>query len=111
MPKIFIEELMQLKKRSSSKTDLVFHDNGRPLIRKTIGRAYGRAIRKTSATQANCMTGDLHAVSKSLGHSNLEETQKYVEIVDDGKHKVAEALDSVARSVLKMPAQPKRVAV
>jgi integrase len=125
MPKILIEELTQLKKRRTSETDLVFHDNGRPLIRKTIGRAYGRAllisdidyvsgthlIRKTSATQANRMTGDFHAVSKSLGHSNLEETQKYVEIVDEGKHKVAEALDSVARSVLKMPAQVKRVAV
>lgn len=114
MPDILVEELVKLKAERDPEIDLIFHKDGRPLIRKTIGKAYGRALkvcgidyvsgthlmRKTSATQANRVTGDFYAVSKNLGHSSLEETQKYVELVDEGKHKVANALDQVARLVL-----------
>lgn len=49
------------------------------------------------------MTGDFYAVSKNLGHSSLEETQRYVEEVDEGKWKVARALDEVARAALMAP--------
>lgn len=116
IPEILIEEFKRMKMERSLGVDLIFHDGGRPLIRKTIGKAYNRAlevcgidyvsgthlIRKTSATQANRITGDFYAVSKNLGHSNLEETQRYVEEVDEDKHKVARALDQVARVVLNL---------
>ena len=114
IPEILKEELAKLKALKNPKVDLVFHADGRPLIRKSIGQAYNRAIelceikyvsgthlmRKTSATQANRITKDFWAVSKNLGHSNIEETQKYVEELDEDKVKVAKALDQVARSVL-----------
>jgi len=114
IPEILNEELLKLKSQRDPKVPLVFHASGRPLIRKSIGSAYNRAIklceikyvsgthlmRKTSATQANRVTNDFYAVSKNLGHASLEETQKYVEELDSGKIKVANALDQVAREVL-----------
>jgi len=119
MPEILKQALHSLYLRRDKSTDLVFHDRGEPLIRKTIGKAYKRAldlcnidyvsgthlIRKTSATQANRVTGDFYAVSKNLGHSSLDETQRYVEEVDEGKHKVAQALDQVTRTVLALAEQ------
>ncbi|MGZ3748701.1 MAG: tyrosine-type recombinase/integrase [Bacteriovorax sp.] len=121
IPEILVQELRLLKETRSQDTSLVFHAEGRPMIRKSIGCAYNRAlklcgvnyvsgthlIRKTSATQANRITGDFHAVSLNLGHSSLDETQKYVEEVDEGKWKVARALDGVARAVLALPEKVK----
>ena len=65
-------------------------------------------MRKTSATQANTVTGDFHAVSLNLGHSSVEETKRYVEEVSDGKRKVARALNDVAVLVLKDRHDPLR---
>ncbi len=114
VPEVLLKEFASLKAQSRPEHQLIFHQAGEPLIRKTVGNAYNRALkacgidyvsgthlmRKTSATQANRVTGDFHAVSKSLGHASLEETQKYVEEVDDGKRKVAKALDQVACAFL-----------
>ena len=114
IPDFLVQEFGRLKALGSSSTSLVFHDRGQPLIRKTIGKAYNRAlaeceidyvsgthlIRKTSATQANRITGDFFAVSRNLGHSTVEETGKYVEELDEGKLKVARALDEVAKTAL-----------
>ncbi len=114
IPEILIPELERMKASRNPKISLIFHKNGRPLIRKSIGQAYNRAlkasnityvsgthlVRKTSATQANAETGDFHAVSQNLGHSNVEETQRYVEGLSEGKRKVARALNKVALKVL-----------
>jgi len=117
IPEILNEELVKLKLNRDPQVQLVFHNQGRPLIRKSIGQAYNRAIklcgiqyvsgthlmRKTSATQANRITKDFWAVSKGLGHSSLDETQRYVEALDEDKIKVAKALDEVARAALRPP--------
>jgi integrase len=113
IPQILATELLKLKKQVGE-GKLVFHQNGEPFIRMSVGVAYNRALdesgityvrgthllRKTSATQANMMTGDYFAVSQNLGHSSVEETKRYVEEVDEGKRKVARALNDVALAVL-----------
>lgn len=50
IPEILAEELLRLKERRDTKVDLIFHDNGRPLIRKTIGKAYNRALESCGIT-------------------------------------------------------------
>jgi hypothetical protein len=104
----------QAKKDRDTRVSLVFHRNGEPLNRKTVGVAYNTALkrlgithvsgthmlRKTTATQANRVTGDFYAVSKMLDHSDPSITLKYVEEVSDQKRKVADALDSVANAAL-----------
>ncbi len=94
---------------------LVFQNEGALLSRKNICNAYNRALktagidyvsgthvmRKTSATQANASTGDVYAVSENLGHSNIEETLKYVEGVTEGRKKVANALNNVVVEFLR----------
>lgn len=114
IPQILAPEFERLIRSRPPGVKLIFHRGGEPLIRKSIGQAYNRAlalcnityvsgthlVRKTSATQANAATGDFRAVSENLGHSNLEETQRYVESVSDSKRKVARALNVVAHAVL-----------
>lgn len=118
IPEILAEEFEKLLAIHPKHVKLLFHQNGEPLIRKSIGQAYNRTLkslginyvsgthlmRKTSATQANAATGDFHAVSMNLGHSNVEETQRYVEGVSSSKRKVASALDDVVRNVMKLDA-------
>lgn len=115
LPEVLRDELLKWRSNRRLDVKLVFHNDGQPLIRKSIGNAYNRALnlcgityvkgthllRKTSATQANAITGDFFAVSQNLGHSSVEETKRYVDEVGDGKRKVARALNDVARSVLK----------
>jgi len=125
IPEFLALEFEKMMKKRSPSTKLVFHRSGLPLIRKSVGQAYNRAlslsgityvsgthlIRKTSATQANAATGDFHAVSENLGHSNVEETQRYVEGVSESKRKVARALNQVVLTVLNGgldPQQPTR---
>lgn len=114
LPEVLSEELLKLRAMRRFGVKLVFHFEGEPFIRKSVGNAFNRALdecgisyvrgthllRKTSATQANAITGDFFAVSQNLGHSSVEETKRYVEEVGEGKRKVAQALDTVARSVL-----------
>lgn len=115
LPDVLIQELAILKAKRTFQTDLVFHhDDGSPLIRKSIGQAYNRTLkmigvdyvrgthllRKTAATQANRATGDFYAVSRLLDHATPDVTMRYVEEVDDQKRKVAEALNEVAKAAL-----------
>jgi integrase len=120
IPEILAEEFDHLLRRQMPGVQLLFHDKGEPLIRKSIGLAYNRTLkslginyvsgthlmRKTSATQANAATGDFHAVSMNLGHSNVEETQRYVEGLSSSNRKVANALDDVVRNVMKIGSGP-----
>lgn len=83
--------------------------------RKNICNAYNRALltagityvtgthvmRKTSATQANASTGDVYAVSENLGHSNIEETLRYVEGVPETRQRVANALNNVVVELMR----------
>ena len=115
IPQVLMDHLSEMQKSPGRRSGLVFHSDGLPLIRKSVGNAYNRAlrlceityvsgihvIRKTSGTQANAMTGDFHAVSENLGHSNVEETQKYVESLTESKRKVARALNDAAIEALK----------
>jgi len=112
IPSILKEELLAFREATKAKAKgLVFHREGRPLIRKAIAVAYQRAldiaridyvrgthaIRRSSATHANAGTGNIFAVSENLGHSNVEETHRYVEGVSHTRDQVAKVLDSVAR--------------
>ncbi len=120
MPEALAKELETWKKWSDPKVELVFHDSGQPLIRKTIGENYNRALqvigvtyvsgthilRKTAATQANRVTGDFFAVSKLLDHATPDVTMRYVEEVDDQKRKVAKALDDVFDELISSKAAP-----
>ena len=123
LPQILADSLRELRRtEEKTKTTLVFHKLGEPLIRKSVANAYNRSLdscgithvrgthlmRKTSATQANTVTGDFHAVSLNLGHSSVDETKRYVEEVNDGKRKVAKALNDVATLVLKGRHDPLR---
>ncbi|MBK7891214.1 MAG: site-specific integrase [Bdellovibrionales bacterium] len=125
LPDVLIHELAILKAKRTFQTDLVFHhDDGTPLIRKSIGQAYNRTLkligvdyvrgthllRKTSATQANRVTGDFYAVSRLLDHSTPDVTMRYVEEVDDQKRKVAEALNQVAKAALAEQPSPEGAA-
>jgi integrase len=114
MPETLVTELTKLKRLKSPKTDLVFHADGSPLIRKSVGQAYNRALaligvdyvsgthllRKTAATQANRVTGDFYAVSRLLDHATPDVTMRYVEELDDQKRKVATALEGVMQSLI-----------
>lgn len=115
MPDVLAAELTKLKASRIDSTDLVFHhEDGSPLIRKSIGQAYNRSLkqigvdyvrgthllRKTSATQANRVTGDFFAVSRLLDHATPDVTMRYVEEVDETKRKVAAALNQVAEAAL-----------
>lgn len=109
LPELVAQELERLKLNRTQGVELVFHKNGQPLNRKTIGCAYNRALqragithttgthilRKTSATQANEITGDFDAVSKQLGHSSASITRRYVKHTDLQKQRVANALNGV----------------
>ena len=121
MPDVLVSELAALKAKRIFITDLVFHhEDGSPLIRKSIGQAYNRSLkqigvdyvrgthllRKTSATQANRVTGDFYAVSRLLDHATPDVTMRYVEEVDDQKRKVAEALNQVAEAALREQPSP-----
>lgn len=114
IPEILNDELKNLKAQREPNVSLVFHNHGGPLIRKTIGQAYNRALkacgivglsgthllRRTSATQANRLTNDFWAVSRNLGHLTLSETERYVGEVAESKVKVAAALNEVAKVAL-----------
>jgi integrase len=114
LPEILVEELEKMKATRDTNVSFVFHRAGKPLRRIAIARAYNRILqglgirhvsgthmlRKTSATQANEVTGDFHAVSKLLGHSSVNVTMKYVAQTSLQKQKVADALNSVARGAL-----------
>ena len=94
---------------SSSKSTLMFYENGVLLNRKTIATAYNRTLkelgidyvsgtqmmRRTSATHANEATGDFFAVSVQLDHSSPEVTKRYVKRISSQKVKVASALNDV----------------
>ena len=115
MPEVLVAELMKLREKRDPLIELVFHNNGQPLIRKSIGQAYNRTLqligvsyvsgthlmRKTSATQANRVTGDFFAVSRLMDHATPDVTMRYVEEVDESKRKVASALDEVVRSLVR----------
>ncbi len=115
IPEVLMDHLAEMQRSPGRRSGLVFHSGGVPLIRKSVGNAYNRAlrlceiayvsgthvIRKTSGTQANAMTGDFHAVSENLGHSNVEETQTYVESLSESKRTVARALNDAAIEALK----------
>ena len=74
IPQVLATELLKMKELVGE-GKLVFHQNGKPFIRKSVGVAYNRALdecgityvrgthllRKTSATHANMMTGDYFA--------------------------------------------------
>lgn len=114
IPDLFVAELQKMKLLRDPNVDLVFHKNGEPLNRKTVGCGYNRALkrlgihyvsgthmlRKTSATQANDATGDFYAVSRLLDHSSPEQTLKYVSQTTTQKRKVADALNEVLKEAL-----------
>ena len=113
IPQILAEEMKTLKTLRDPSIALVFHKNGRPLDRKSVATAYNRTLerlgithvsgthmlRKTSATQANRVTGDFYAVSKLLDHSSPSITLRYVEELSDQKRKVSDALNSVLEGI------------
>ncbi|RYZ78559.1 MAG: hypothetical protein EOP06_28825 [Proteobacteria bacterium] len=117
MPETLVIEFTRLKESKSSKTDLVFHSDGEPLIRKSVGQAYNRALaligvdyvsgthllRKTAATQANRVTGDFYAVSRLMDHATPDVTMRYVEEMNESKRKVSDALESVMQSLVNKP--------
>lgn len=108
MPDFLVQELRQLKKQRDRDVELIFHKQGGPMNRQTIGKAYNRALerlgithvrgthmlRKTAATVANEITGDFYAVSKLMDHSSPNITLRYVAQTSAGKRKVADALNS-----------------
>jgi integrase len=109
MPELLVEELKRLEKVRNPNVPFVFHNNGKPINRQTVAKAYNRALdrlgiknvrgthmlRKTSATLANEATGDFYAVSKHLDHSSPNVTLRYVTQTNASKHKIAEALNGV----------------
>jgi len=111
IPELLAEELERMKLLRDPKVPLIFHLNGKPLNRQTIGKAYNRALgrlgishvrgthmlRKTSATLANEVTGDFYAVSKLMDHSSPNVTLRYVAQTNAQKQKVADALNSVIK--------------
>ncbi len=109
LPDILVEELTRLKSQRDPDVPLVFHNRGRPFDRQTIAKAYNRALerlgithvrgthmlRKTSATIANEVTGDVFAVQKQLDHASPNETLKYVSQTGASRLKIANALNDV----------------
>ncbi len=109
MPQLLVEELKRLEKIRNPNVPFVFHNNGKPMNRQTVAKAYNRALerlgiknvrgthmlRKTSATLANEATGDFYAVSKHLDHSSPNVTLRYVTQTNASKHKIADALNGV----------------
>ena len=102
--------LKGLKEERDPKVKYLFHQNGVPMRRQYIGRAYNSVLRelgieyvtgthmlrKTSGTLARKITNDVYAASKMLGHSSVTVTEKhYQEHLDEDKRKVAKALNSV----------------
>ena len=95
IPKILADELKGLREKRDPNVHFVFHTNGAPYCRKSVATAYNahlrrlgithvsgtHMMRRTSATQANRVTGDFYAVSRLLDHSLPSVTLKYVEEV------------------------------
>lgn len=107
IPEVLAQELTTLPR--SKETPLLFWRHGKPLNRQLVAKAYNATLeklgirnvrgthmlRKTAATLANEITGDFHAVSRLLDHSNPSVTMRYVSQTGSQKQKVAEALNSV----------------
>jgi integrase len=122
MPEVLKDELLRWKDLNGATDKLVFHKNGEPLNRQTVSKAYQRSlelsgitevrgthmVRRSSATHANRVTGDFFAVSLNLGHSNPEETTRYVSEMSEQKLKVANALNGIANEVLGNDLVPQR---
>ncbi|GEM_PF-851900 len=116
IPEVLLLELKKLHVNRDPSVPFVFHKNGIPLNRKSVGTAYNRSLRalgfthvsgthmlrKTSATQANEVTGDFYAVSKLLDHSSPSVTLRYVAQTNSQKVKIANALDGVVKRALGM---------
>ncbi|MGK5088056.1 tyrosine-type recombinase/integrase [Bdellovibrionota bacterium FG-2] len=112
IPEILATEFEAMNKTRDPKVDLIFHNDGVPLNRKTVGTAFNRTLkrlrighvtgthflRKTSATLANEATGDLFAVQKLLDHSSPNVTMKYVASTLTQKQKMADALGGAANA-------------
>lgn len=110
VPEFVAVVLKELKEKRDPKVKYIFHQNGIPMRRQYIGRAYNSVLRelgieyvngthmlrKTSGTLARKITQDVYAASKMLGHSSVTVTEKYYqEHLDEDKQKVAKALNSV----------------
>ncbi len=119
IPEVLVKQLEEMKKRRDPKVDLVFHRDGEPYNRKDVGKVYNRALialgithvsgthmmRRTAATLANEATGDFYAVSQLLDHSSPDITLRYIAQTSVQKHKVANALNGVLNSALKLGAE------
>lgn len=119
-----LTELMRGKKTD----ELLFQQSdGSPLNRKTVSTVFNRVlrrlgfthvsgthfIRKTTATHAKLLTGDIDAVSRYLGHSSSRVTRLYVGELDEQKQVIAKGLGGLLEGLKeeKEAAVPHRPAI
>ncbi len=117
IPDVLAAELIRLKEQEKEESDLIFHQNKKPLNRNHIGQVYNRVLRqlgiqgasgthflrRTFATLANELTGDFYAVSKILDHSSTDVTQRYVRPMVSQAKRVAEAVNGALMLPAKTP--------
>src|SRR6266545_5395733 len=89
---------------------LLFHEDGRPLRRQTVGRAWRAActaakvpairlewLRHTGASLAYAATGDLKAVARRLRHRDTRMVDRiYVRAYEEAGRETADAIDELA---------------
>lgn len=114
MPQVLVDVLREMKVSGgmSRPEDLIFcTEQGQPLVRKSVAAVYNRTLkklgidyvsgthmlRKSSATLANDVMGDFHAVSSVLDHSSVAITERYVRRLPSQKRKFAEAINNVLK--------------
>ncbi|MBI4405092.1 MAG: site-specific integrase [Deltaproteobacteria bacterium] len=113
LPENLAKMLWELKQSRDPKVALLFHHDGQPFLRNHITKAYNYALRsvgaahvsgthvlrKTFATLVNDASGHFYAVSKALGHSKPEITERYIENSSVQQKKVATAVDSLMNAI------------